>query len=329
MKGYIGNTDHRWFEFLRDLAEASPAARAAGCLDEVNFWKPGGGRNFRAIEPGAPFFFRLKAPFRRIGGFGTFARYVELPDWLAWETFGTANGASTSDQFVALVDNYRGRRDDAPTGHHPAGPSPALRRVGCILVTEAHFLPDEAHVAEPKGWAGSIVAGKSLDLTEGEGLRIYENCLTAARSLGLGDAGALIAEPGARYGAPRLVAPRLGQGTFRISVMEAYERACAVTTEHSLPVLEAAHIQPYAAGGPHEVSNGIFLRSDLHALFDLGYLTLSDDHRLELGGRLRADYGNGRAYETLHGQRLNVPLRAEDRPAREFVRWHQEHVFRG
>lgn len=111
--------------------------------------------------------------------------------------------------------------------------------------------------------------------------------------------------------------------------MEAYDRACAVTTEHSLPVLEAAHIQPYAAGGPHDTANGIFLRSDLHALFDLGYLTVTDDHRLELGGRLHTDYGNGRAYELLAGKPLHVPARNTDRPAPEFLRWHQDNVFRG
>jgi putative restriction endonuclease len=51
-----------------------------------------------------------------------------------------------------------------------------------------------------------------------------------------------------RNGEPTLYRPRLGQGIFRIQVLDAYDRECAVTGEHSLPVLEAAHIKPYADG---------------------------------------------------------------------------------
>jgi putative restriction endonuclease len=50
--------------------------------------------------------------------------------------------------------------------------------------------------------------------------------------------------------------------------MEAYERACALTGEHSLPALEAAHIIPFALCGPHDVQNGLLLRADLHGLLD-------------------------------------------------------------
>jgi putative restriction endonuclease len=62
---------------------------------------------------------------------------------------------------------------------------------------------------------------------------------------------------GARYGAPILHRPRLGQAIFRVQVLDAYGRACAVSSEHSLPVLEATHIQPYARGGEHDVANAL------------------------------------------------------------------------
>ncbi|HEY8368084.1 MAG TPA: HNH endonuclease, partial [Thermodesulfobacteriota bacterium] len=52
MKLYVGVTDEDWFEFLRARPD----------LDEVNFWQPGGGRDFRALEPGEPFLFKLHAP---------------------------------------------------------------------------------------------------------------------------------------------------------------------------------------------------------------------------------------------------------------------------
>ena len=51
-----------------------------------------------------------------------------------------------------------------------------------------------------------------------------------------------------RYGAPRFVQPRLGQGAFRIAVISVC-RARTVSGERSLPALEAAHVRPCADGG--------------------------------------------------------------------------------
>jgi len=41
---------------------------------------------------------------------------------------------------------------------------------------------------------------------------------------------------------------------------------CAVTKEHSIPALEAAHIKPYSLGGFHEINNGLLLRADIRKL---------------------------------------------------------------
>lgn len=63
---------------------------------------------------------------------------------------------------------------------------------------------------------------------------------------------------------------RIGQGVFRIMVTSAYDNACEITGDHTLPVLEAAHIKPFSLSGPHSVSDGTLARSDLHKLFDSG-----------------------------------------------------------
>ena len=88
---------------------------------------------------------------------------------------------------------------------------------------------------------------------------------------------------------------------FRVAVMDAYARACAVTHEHSLPALEASHIQPYAKNGPHDVRNGILLRADLHRLFDQGYVTTN-------AGTFPAAPANGRLED---GQAVLALLRRE------------------
>jgi putative restriction endonuclease len=176
-------------------------------------------------------------------------------------------------------------------------------------------------------------ADKKYDLTLGEGARVWEDCLRAAAVLTPVEA--LKPEPQvaesskSRYGAPTLVVPRLGQGTFRIAVTEAYERGCAVTNEHSLPALEAAHIKSYATGGPHDVRNGLLLRADLHRLFDQGYITLTPEFRVEVSKRLREDFANGRSYYPLHGNFVRVPHGTADRPLNEFIQWHNENIYLG
>ena len=124
-----------------------------------------------------------------------------------------------------------------------------------------------------------------------------------------------------------LVRPRLGHGAFRVAVTGAYGGACAVSREHSLPVLEAAHIRPYADEGAHDVANGLLLRADIHRLFDAGYVTVTPDHRFVVSRRLAQEWENGKAYYAMEGRSIALPPRAADRPDVELLRWHNEHVF--
>ena len=96
-----------------------------------------------------------------------------------------------------------------------------------------------------------------------------------------------------------------------------------------MPVLEAAHIRPYALTGPHDVSNGLLLRADLHRLFDLGYLTVTPDHALRVSDKLKVDYDNGSTYYPLQGPLRNLPRDGGEQPSQEFLRWHNENVYRG
>jgi putative restriction endonuclease len=139
----------------------------------------------------------------------------------------------------------------------------------------------------------------------------------------------LTRETASRYGEPILIRPRLGQGAFRVEVTDAYSRRCSITGERTLPALEAAHIRPYAEDGPHEIRNGLLLRSDLHHLFDSGYLAITVDRRVEVSGRIREEFENGRDYYALHGRELKVlPKHEGDWPCREFLEWHQSNRFK-
>lgn len=212
--GFVANTDIEWFNFLAQR----------GC-EEINFWQPSGSTEFRAIPPGSPFFFRLKKPYKKIAGFGFLSRHSILPDWLAWDTFREANGAPDFETMRRRLEKYRKRFGPVQGREY---------RIGCLMILNPTFFSREHWIDEPADFSQNIVRGKTYDLGFGEGKRIFDECLKQRDFIP-----GIVANPRPRYGEPVLVRPRLGQCSFRIAVIEAYQSACAVTTEHSLPVLEA------------------------------------------------------------------------------------------
>jgi len=313
MEGWVAVTHNGWFDFLSKKRT----------WEEVNFWTPSDHYAFHGT-PGAPFLFKLKSPSNAIGGFGFFSRFDRLPEWLAWECFREGNGSKTLEDMQARLGDIRERnRMAARTG---------LSQIGCILLADAVFFPPDMWIPQPSDWPPQNLRSKRYDLTVGEGQRVWQQCLERAATLkaldGWAAASPLLVRESERFGEPVLVRPRLGQGTFRVAVTGAYHRACAVTGEHSLPALEAAHIMPYAKGGEHEVSNGLLLRSDLHRLFDKGYVTVTPEQRILVSPRLKADFENGKSYYPFDGKNLVVrPEIAVDLPNPNCLQWHNEHVY--
>jgi len=255
-----------------------------------------------------------------IAGFGFFERFESLPAWLAWECFGVKNGAATFEDMVARIIRLRG--GDSPRNGD--------FQIGCVMLTGPVFLCPDELVDPPSDWARTgIQQGKTYDLRDGEGGRLWRDCLDRATERTRFWNVDRVAETGPRYGEPLLVRPRLGQGTFSLAVREAYGGACAVTHEHSSPVLEAAHIIPYSSGGTHSVENGLLLRRDLHRLFDLGYVTVTPDFEFQVGSRLRDEFSNGRSYYELSGSTISLPVAAHQRPRRESLEWHARELFKG
>ena len=306
MRGYIANTDYEWYRYLS----------TQGDLPEVNFWRPSDRRAVRAIDPGSPFFFKLKRPHNAVAGFGFYSRHSVLPAWLAWETFGPANGAADFATMRERIERLRKTGVSDPHGDY---------QIGCLMIAEPTFFGPHEWVKAPSDFHPSIQQGTTYDLGQGEGKRLWEECLSRARSRRAVE----LMEEARRYGTPMTVLPRLGQGIFRISVTDAYGRACAVTTEHSLPALEAAHIRPYSEGGEHKVSNGLLLRSDIHRLFDKGYVTVTPDYRFLVSRRLKTDFDNGRTYFPYDKRSISVPRDLADRPDPELLQWHSSERFLG
>lgn len=311
MFGTVAPTDYGWYDFLRRQTK----------VEEINFWRPSAERRFNA-NPFSPFLFKLKAPYNAICGFGYFAKYSALPYWLAWDAFGVGNGCANQKEMLNRITairsrmNYRGR-------------SP-VDFIGCILIVEPVFFEEKDWIAQPTDWPPRNLTPMRYDLSAGEGARVWQACLDRSAAPNGTPADTLqVMETEARYGTPYLRSPRLGQGTFRIAVTDAYGRACAATGEHSLPALEAAHIRPYSEEGPHRISNGLLLRADFHRLFDQGYITVTPTLDIEVSRRLKEDYENGRSYYPYHGKRINVPHEVQDSPAPDFLLWHNTERYLG
>jgi putative restriction endonuclease len=314
MKYWVGVTDETWFEYL---AQQQP--------DEVNFWQPSGIRGFRAIEPGAPFLFKLHSPENYIVGGGFFVRHSILPLSIAWKAFAEKNGAPDYQTFQQQIFTYRKRRGQTE-------PDP---KIGCIILTTPFFFSESDWIPVPKDWKLSIMQGKTYDTTGHIGAALWNEVSNRLNKYQFGstkDRTAYpqgVAEPTPLYGSEYLTRARLGQGAFRVLVTEAYTRRCAITGERALPVLEAAHIKPFAQSGPNKINNGLLLRADLHILFDEGYITITDDLHIEVSRRIKEEYDNGKEYYTFRGKGLEVlPPKLIERPSKEFIQWHNQKIFR-
>jgi putative restriction endonuclease len=312
LPGTIAPTDHGWYGFL--------AGR--GAWDEVNFWTPSTHFAFRAPEF-SPLLFKLKAPHNAICGFGHFARYSPLPDWLAWEWFGEGNGYASLASMREKIDEIRRRMQFVGGAKVPD--------IGCIVLVNVSFFSPSEWIPQPGDWPPRNLRPMRYDLSVGEGARVWNACLERASHYGTPrsatDPFVVVRETPPRYGEPTLVRPRLGQGAFRVAVTDAYGRACAATEEHSLPALEAAHIRPFALNGPHDVTNGLLLRADLHRLFEQGYVGITPDGEIAVSERLRADYNNGKTYYPLRGKRIVLPTQRHERPHPDLLSWHYDNVF--
>ena len=306
MKAYVAVTDNDWHRFLKAHAD----------IDEVNFWQPGGNRLFSVLQPGQPLLFKLHAPENFIAGGGFFAHASLLPFSLAWEAFGEKNGTGSLSEMRRRIEKYRRTTVDLRQDY----------TIGCVILMDPFFFDRQDWIPAPADFHANIVQGKTYDLRSGIGEALWQMVLDRLQRQPA--ASGLVAESTpAMYGQPTLVRSRLGQGTFRVLVTDIYQRRCAVTGEKALPVLEAAHIRPVSEGGLHRIDNGLLLRSDVHTLFDRGYVTITPQLRFEVSRRLREDFDNGELYYQLHGLNIRVPTNPEEHPNREFLEWHADTVF--
>lgn len=150
-------------------------------------------------------------------------------------------------------------------------------------------------------------------------LRKLDELASAAGTPGHPESPDALDDTDARKRITKDVVARQGQAQFRTALMKAYEGRCAITGCDSPYALEAAHIRPYRGEHTNIVTNGLLLRADIHALFDLGLLAV-DPTALTV---VISDQLPGDHYKPLQGRPLNLPVNPGHHPSHALLteRW--------
>ena len=103
----------------------------------------------------------------------------------------------------------------------------------------------------------------------------------------------------------RTVKMRIGQEAFRRNLVEKFGYICAITGPQPGAALEAAHLYQYAIEGTHYDNGGLFLRRDVHRLFDLGLIAVNPTTLII---DVHKDINIFETYKEMHGGKLCVEV---------------------
>lgn len=119
-----------------------------------------------------------------------------------------------------------------------------------------------------------------------------------------------------------LIAARVGQGSFRKSLLEYWE-SCVITGCKQPEILRASHIKPWCVCDDRErldSFNGIILVPNFDTLFDLGFITFNTDGSVELS----PFFGEFELAVFQHEKSLRVPFTERHQP---YLQYHRTEVF--
>ncbi|WDV44091.1 HNH endonuclease [Clostridiaceae bacterium M8S5] len=289
----VAPTDIEWFSYLRQRENK---------INEFNFWTPTPW-NIKKINKGDKFYFLLKSPYRKIGGYGYFKYYKNLSITDAWKKFGKSNGVEDLQALIKKTSKYVHKNTEKKVSNNDY-------KIGCIVLQSPRFLMDEGFYSLNDigiDFPGNIVK-----------LKYFEHDLESQ----INNKFRLVNEDKVEYSKNK-VKKRHGQRIFREKLIKAYEGRCAITDETCIEVLEAAHIQPYINRDSNDVRNGILLRSDLHKLFDEGLITIGTNYNIILSDKLKSNQ-----YKQYSNRSIRLPKNKIDYPNSLALKYHNRYIFR-
>jgi predicted restriction endonuclease len=124
------------------------------------------------------------------------------------------------------------------------------------------------------------------------------------------------------------VSIRIGQAFFRKTVLVNYQNCCCMSGVSLPQLLIASHIIPWAAAKENRLnpSNGLCLSAIHDKAFDKGLITVTPDHLILVSSRLKSDNCEQiKLLTDLNGKKIKLPEKFV--PNRDFLQWHNEHIF--
>ena len=128
-----------------------------------------------------------------------------------------------------------------------------------------------------------------------------------------------------------VIKARVNQSFFRSTVLASYKQKCCVTGLSIPEFLVASHIILWKKDEKNRLNpqNGLCLNSIHDRAFDQGFITITTDYKV-LVSKYFNDYTNENAVKNLFLKYDKQPIILPDRflPAKEFLEWHYDELFK-
>lgn len=169
-----------------------------------------------------------------------------------------------------------------------------------VAAFEGAWAKSIGHVTQTSASAVSIKSSSRNDIDSDEGFNVQDLVDERERML-------------------REIVARRGQDKFRTYLIQAYCGRCAVTGCNAEAALEAAHIVAYSGPESNHAANGLLLRRDIHALFDL-HLIRIDPKKLTV---VVTQELRDTDYDNLQNRKLRLPKNPNFHPDKKALlkRW--------
>lgn len=287
----ISPTDYNWLQQLK----------ASGSNSYVNFWTPTPW-NIKKLKPGSKWYFLLKSPIRKIGGFGEFVDYSNLTADEAWREYGQRNGCVNKLQLIERIQTYIDKNSKEFGGQQI---NASNYKIGCITLNNCEFWEEE-HYKDPISYQvdfpKEIVKFKYFEQYDP-----FTNSYDTSHNF------QLLNEPRENY--KKETNQRKGQGAFKGKVLKAYNNKCCISGENCPELLDAAHLQPYLNESSNHIQNGLLIRVDLHRLLDKGLLCIDQNYVVHISTLLR-----NTLYMNYDGIKISLPANQREHPSKEALR---------
>jgi putative restriction endonuclease len=295
----IAPTDLEWFERIR----IGPIGRI------VNFWTPTPW-DVKGFREGDRLYFMLKAPIRKIGGFGAYVRYLDATAKDAWQLYGVNNGVDNEVELVAKISRFAKKRSKS----YSPNENPVI---GCIELADVVTLDDDRFIVPDRygiSFPKQVVKLKYFHVEDALAL-LFDYGIEASTSFSL--------VKGEANQKPAMRKDRKGQSRFRLDILRNYGRRCCISGDGIEELLEAAHIQPYIDERSNHPQNGLCLRVDLHRLFDDGLISLGEDLTVRVSPKL-----NNTSYENYSGEKIRLPAEEKHYPSLGAIKDRNKNEYR-